>query len=219
MTDRRVLGDQTLAELPIFPLPQVVLFPRVVMPLHIFEPRYRQMLTDVLDGHRAIAMALIPDPNDLDEHGRPKIAEIAGVGMVIEHQELPDGRSNILLHGQARVRLEELPFVPPYRRAKATVLHEIASAVDATDRAALLAAANAFVADVAKREPRFGFSVPPNTPPGTVADICAHHLIIDAGVRQELLSELDAAARVRRVTQELAQQHAALLRDRGGSAN
>jgi Lon protease-like protein/nitrite reductase/ring-hydroxylating ferredoxin subunit len=136
MTERRVLGDEALAELPVFPLPQVVLFPRVVMPLHIFEPRYRKMLADALDGHRAIAMALIPDPNDLDEHGRPKIAPIAGVGMIIEQQELPDGRSNILLHGQARVRLEELPFVPPYRRAKGTVLHEIASPVDASSRRA-----------------------------------------------------------------------------------
>jgi ATP-dependent Lon protease len=219
VTERRVLDDAALAELPIFPLPQVVLFPRVLMPLHIFEPRYRAMLDDAMRGHRAIAMALIPDPGDLDEHGRPKIATVAGVGIVIEQQALPDGRSNIVLHGQARVQLEELPFIPPYRRARATVLHDRDVPVGADDRAALLAAANAFTSDVARREPRFGFSVPPSLSAGAVADLCAHHLVVDAGVRQALLAELDPAARVRRVTAELAAQHAMLLRERGGVTN
>ena len=112
-----VLPEAALADLPVFPLPQVVLFPHAMLPLHVFEPRYRAMLKDCLETHKLMAVALVLDANDRDEHGNPRMAQIAGVGLIVEHQQLPDGRSNILLHGQGRVRLEELPFVPPYRRA------------------------------------------------------------------------------------------------------
>src|SRR3954462_2326372 len=103
----RDLGP-ALSALPLFPLP-TVLFPGAMLPLHIFEPRYRAMIRDALDTHRALAVVLITDPNTLDEHGHPVIAEIAGAGVIVDHAELPSGRFNILVRGRARVRLEELP--------------------------------------------------------------------------------------------------------------
>jgi len=208
--------EAALRDLPIFPLPQVVLFPRALLPLHIFEPRYRTMLADALASHRTIAMALVDPTGDLDERGQSKIAPIAGVGTIIEHQQLPDCRSNILLHGQARVRLEELPFVPPYRRARATLLEEVQTTVSEGDKASLFAAATAFIAELAKRDPKVKFQLPRNLPPGAIADMCAHHLVIDARARQAVLEELDVAARVRKVIEELAAQHMELSRERGG---
>src|SRR6185436_19916478 len=109
--------------LPIFPLPQTVLFPGALLPLHVFEPRYRAMVKDCLATHKAMAVALISETGERDAHRHPTIERVAGVGVIIDHVELPDGRYNILLHGRARVRLEELPYVPPYRRAKAAILH------------------------------------------------------------------------------------------------
>jgi ATP-dependent Lon protease len=218
MTDKPIDLPAALRELPIFPLPQVVLFPRALLPLHIFEPRYRAMLADALASHRVIAMALVDPSGAMDDAGQPRIASIAGVGAIMEHQALPDGRSNILLHGQTRVTLEELPFVPPYRRARATLLEEIATPVSDGDRASLFAAATAFVAELAKRDPKVRFQLPRNLPPGAVADMCAHHLVIDARARQAVLEELDVAARVRRVIEELAAQHMELSREAGGGA-
>src|SRR5687767_10804602 len=93
--DKKLLA--ALEELPLFPLPKVVLFPRALLPLHIFEPRYQTMLRDCLETHRAMAVVLIADPHALDAHGHPPISTVASVGTVVEHQPLEDGRSNILL--------------------------------------------------------------------------------------------------------------------------
>lgn len=208
--------ESACAELPVFPLPQVVLFPRALLPLHIFEPRYRKMLEDALGTHKAMAMALVVDAAQAPQ---PRIATVAGAGIIVEHQALADGRSNILLHGQERVRLEELPFIPPYRRARATILKEIHTPVLEADRTALFASASAFAGDVSKRNPRFSFDLPRSLEPGRVADLCAHHLIVDTMARQAILEELDVAERVRKVIRELATQHSDMLREGGGSLN
>jgi ATP-dependent Lon protease len=208
--------EAALHELPIFPLPQIVLFPRALLPLHIFEPRYRTMLKDCLETHSAMVVALVPDPHELDANRNPRIATVAGGGIVIEHQSLPDGRSNILLHGLSRLRLEELPFVPPYRRARGTILADTSSVVPSADRTALIAAATAFAGEVHRRDPNFSLRLPPSLEAGAIADLCAHHLIIDAGARQRMLEQLDAAERVHMVIDELAHQHGALLKEGGG---
>jgi Lon protease-like protein len=214
-----VLPEAALADLPVFPLPQVVLFPHAMLPLHVFEPRYRAMLKDCLETHKLMAVALVLDANDRDEHGNPRMAQIAGVGLIVEHQQLPDGRSNILLHGQGRVRLEELPFVPPYRRAHATLRTDERTVVSAEERTALLATATAFASDIHQRDRSFSFRLPQNVDASTLADLCAHHMVIDAAVRQRVLEELDPRERVRIVTTDLARQHGRLLRESGGAAN
>jgi ATP-dependent Lon protease len=208
--------EAALEELPLFPLPQIVLFPHAIMPLHVFEPRYCALVKDCLATHKVFALVLIVDASRTDANGHPPIAEIAGAGMIVEHQAFPDGRSALLLHGQARVRLDELPFVPPYRRARATLLRERVAEVPAADRLALLASAVAFSSEVQKQDPRFTFRVPEQLSSGALADHCAHHLLVDTVMRQALLAELDPRERVRLVTTELALQHAALLRETGG---
>jgi len=206
-----------LDELPLFPLPKVVLFPRALLPLHVFEARYQAMLRDCLETHSAMAVVLISESEHggIDVHGRPPISAVASVGTVVEHQPLEHGRSNILVRGVARVRLEELPFVPPYRRARATVLEDQEDAVPSTDRTALIGAATAFAAEVRKCDPMFHFRLPSEATIGTVADLCAHHLVVDAAARQAILEELRVGARVQRVIRELALQQRLL----GGGAS
>ena len=207
--------EAALHELPIFPLPHVVLFPRALLPLHVFEPRYRALVRDCIATHGAFAVTMQSEPQGEKQGSLPPIREIAGGGVIIENQVLPDGRSNILVHGVARLRLQELPFVPPYRRARAEILHNVQTPVTQVDRTSLTAAAHAFVSDLRRRDPSLSFNIPPSLEPGAVADLCAHQLIIDAKVRQKILEELDVALRVRFVMDELAAQHGALLRDWG----
>lgn len=91
--------------LPLFPLPDVVLFPRVKTPLHLFEPRYRQLARDVLAGERRIGMAVV-HPDHLDEiAGDPPLVRVGCCGVVTESQRLPDGRYNIVLLGEHRFRI------------------------------------------------------------------------------------------------------------------
>lgn len=84
-----VLSEDALLDLPVFPLGQVVLFPDAFLPLHIFEPRYRAMLKHCMETHRAFAVAHVPDPADLDQYENSKIALVAGVGVVVEHESMP----------------------------------------------------------------------------------------------------------------------------------
>lgn len=197
---------RALAELPLFPLPRLVFFPNTTLPLHVFEPRYRKMLADCLETHGAMAVVRL-EPRPRAEDG---IASVAGAGIVVQHEQLPDGRSNLVLAGSARVRLEELPFCPPYRRARATVLEPVHTRVTDKDHAALVAAATDFVREVRRHDGDFSFELPSSRGAGVLADVCAAHLIVDADVRQRLLEELDDAARVRAVIEELAAQRLSL---------
>ncbi len=211
--------DDALEALPVFPLPQVTLFPGARLPLHIFEPRYRKMTSDCLAGHRAMAVTQLLGPaQGADE--APPIAIVAGVGMVVEAEPLPDGRFNLVLEGCARVRLFELPFVAPYRRARALLLGELLSEPAAAEVAALSATARAFVALVRARDPDFRFAVPEAGLPGPrLADLCAQRLILDASDRQSALELLDPAARVCFVRDILAGQLARLGGRSGPGAN
>ncbi|HEY1959978.1 MAG TPA: LON peptidase substrate-binding domain-containing protein [Polyangiaceae bacterium] len=191
-----------LDELPIFPLPRLVFFPNTMLPLHVFESRYRKMLADCLETHGAMAVVRL--------ESRDKIARVAGAGIVVQHEQLPDGRSNLVLAGSARVELEELPFLPPYRRARARVLDPVHTHVPEKDHAALIAAATDFVREVRRHDSEFSFELPQSRGPGVLADVCAAHLIVDADVRQRILEDLDDASRVRAVIEELAGQRLSL---------
>lgn len=208
-----------LDDVAVFPLPGVVLLPEQRLPLHIFEPRYRRMTRDALDTDRLIVVAHIADPVEVDALGHPSIAKVAGVGAIIDAQELPDGRFNLVLEGRARVSLSELPFVPPYRRASAEVLEDAVGEVPAAEHASLLAVANAFIAFVQAKDASFQLTLPPSLSGGRIADLCAHHLVLGARDRQLLLETLDPAARVRKVADALAVQLAVFKREPQGSLN
>ncbi|MCA1583081.1 MAG: LON peptidase substrate-binding domain-containing protein [Acidobacteria bacterium] len=90
--------------IPLFPLPGVVLFPGTLLPLHIFEPRYREMVADALAGDRIIGMAMLKTGLEGDEGGSP-IHPIGGAGEIIESEALEDGRYNILLEGRFRFQV------------------------------------------------------------------------------------------------------------------
>src|SRR5438874_12680526 len=119
--------QQALANFPgtarLFPLPNLVLFPHVVQPLHVFEPRYRQMTADALAGDRLIALALLKPGWEEDYESRPAVQPVACLGRVVADQLLPDGRYNLLVRGLARLRVrDEVADDQPYRTARGELL-------------------------------------------------------------------------------------------------
>jgi ATP-dependent Lon protease len=195
-----------LPRLPLFPLPQTVLFPGALLPLHVFEPRYRAMVRDVLESHRILSVVLITGATAVDDHGHPAIATVAGVGEIVEHADLPGGRYNILVRGRARVRLAELPFTPPYRTAAATAVSDEPDDVAHSAHTALLSAATAFATLVRERDRTFDFRLPRDAGPALAADLCTHYLVLDPRERQAILETLSVPTRVRRVTETLTLQ-------------
>jgi Lon protease-like protein len=109
----------------LFPLPNLVLFPSVVQPLHIFEPRYRELTTDALAGDRLIALALLKPGWEEYYHKDPPLFPIVCLGRIFQEERTTDGRYNLLLHGLCRARiLEEIPTGHLYRIAQVEVLEE-----------------------------------------------------------------------------------------------
>lgn len=208
MTCPRYGSGSVLDEVAIFPLPQVVLFPGALMPLHIFEPRYRTMTRDVLATTRQLSIALIPEDHETDRYGQPQIAEIAGIGEIVKCDALPDGRFNLLIEGRARVRLEELPYRRPYRRGRLTVLEPQPTCTDPALVRALVSTASCVAAAVRKCHPSFKFCLPQTDDAGVLADACAHYLVLEGTERQSLLETLDVCERVKRCLEVLLAQQA-----------
>ena len=120
-----VVDFPDIIEIPIFPLPNVVLFPRTVLPLHIFEPRYKQMVGDALGGSRKIGMVLLQPGWESGYHGNPEVFETGSAGVITECKSLEEGRYDLLLSGRDRFRILEFIQETPYRIARVQWLKEV----------------------------------------------------------------------------------------------
>ena len=118
-----MLTKEQLEHLPVFPLPKAVFFPHTALPLHVFESRYRELTRYCLDQDWPMAIPMIASDEATDENTPPELVEVAGVGRISHHQEMPDGRYGIMLHGLARIRiLQEHSTDTPYRIVRAEIL-------------------------------------------------------------------------------------------------
>jgi Lon protease-like protein len=113
------MPDQTTTlTVPLFPLPNLVFFPKTFLPLHIFEPRYRAMVKDASEDDRLIGMVLLKDGWEQDYEGTPPVHRIGCAGKIIALESLPDGRYNLMLHGSYRFRIESEACDKAYREAQ-----------------------------------------------------------------------------------------------------
>jgi Lon protease-like protein len=101
--------------MPLFPLPDVVFFPKTLLPLHVYEPRYRTLASEALERDQAICTALLRPGWEADYYGSPEVYPVGCIGRIVQHTKLPDGRYNITLQGEGKVRIEEHVRVEPYR--------------------------------------------------------------------------------------------------------
>jgi hypothetical protein len=195
------------ARLPIFPLPGVQLFPHALLPLHVFESRYRDMVRDAMAGERLIAVASFEPGYERNYQGRPAVRPIIGVGAVVGHEALGEGRANIVLRGLARARIErELPPDESYRVVEAARIDDaVAAGFDsdaARDTLILLADQLALklpsggetLRELARSQPDLG----------ALVDVLSAALVTDPEDRQALIENVDVAARVDRVSGEIA---------------
>ena len=119
--------------IPLFPLPNVVLFPNVFLPLHIFEARYRDMVTDALAADRIIGMVLLRPGWESDYEGRPAIYPVGCAGLITHAERLPDGRFNIVLQGMEKFKVLDEDDSRAYRLARVDSVNEQAANGDDKD--------------------------------------------------------------------------------------
>ncbi len=116
--------DNFSGMIPLFPLPNIVFFPNSLLPLHVFEPRYRQMLEDIIDSERIIGMVLLKPGWEKNYHDNPEIFSVGCMGRIINIEVEKDGRSNIVLYGLKRVRIVEILHDAPYRLARVNLMED-----------------------------------------------------------------------------------------------
>ncbi len=122
----------------LFPLPDLIMFPHVMQPIHVYEPRYRELLNDALDSDGLIAMALLAPGWETDYDGRPALLPHACLGKIVTHQRTNKGEYNILLLGMRRIRIDrELAPTCSFRQAEVTVLDDFCLSENDADRPAL----------------------------------------------------------------------------------
>jgi uncharacterized protein len=184
----------------LFPLPNLVLFPHVMQPLHIFEPRYRALLEDAINDDGLIAMAVLAPGWEKDYEGRPKIHPMTCLGRITTHVRLADGTYNVLLLGLQRARLiNEAPPVRAYREADVALckdqypiaLAERPLILRERLREALLNVLPTLPEAQEQLDQLLGNDVPL----GVLADVVAYMLDLEVGCKQALLGELDVYRR------------------------
>jgi Lon protease-like protein len=193
---------QAAEALKVFPLPSAVLFPHSVIPLHIFEPRYRDMVRDALAADRVLALAQLEPGWEPRYGGRPAMQRVMCAGLIIWDEALPDGRYNILLQGVCRARLvSELSSERLYREARVDLLPD--PPFHGPEEEQLRQAVFELVGRV---PPSFSEGLLPavaRATGGALADVVAAAIIPEPERRQELLAELDVRQRLHDVTDEV----------------
>lgn len=189
---------------PLFPLPNVVLFPRAVLPLHIFEERYKAMTEKALEGPRRIAMALLKPGWEKNYYGRPAIDPVVCVGRILTHEELPDGKYNFLLQGVARAKIVKEHSGKPYRVADLERLPEEPildmHLEEQREQFGQILRRGLGALPGAKQFLQM-LTSPMAT--ATVADLIAFHLLEDPMLKQQLLAEVNVQRRVNAVVDGL----------------
>jgi Lon protease-like protein len=200
------LDQRELAALSIFPLPNATLFPGALLPLHVFEPRYRELVRAALADTKTLAVARLRPGFEHDYDGRPPVFDVCGVGRIVEHVAHDDGRYDILLHGLARVRIvAEHPPLQPYRVVRGEALEDapvdapLVMALELKVRELWTALAPAFP------EPLRALDEIARGAEGASAfsDRVAAVMAGDAELAQTLLSETDPCERLRLIAERL----------------
>ena len=192
--------------LPIFPLPDLTFFPHTVLPLHVFEARYRAMITDCLSRDRRLAVVAFEPGYEALYEGKPAVKAIAGAGTIVRCERLATGRFNILLRGEGRIRIErEVPTDTLYRVVVAAPLSEVGG-----DRPGLASLAGGVRERCVKIFEALGRpttemreSLEAVRSHAELGDQVASAMLPGVSVRQALLEELDVERRLERLTTAL----------------
>jgi Lon protease-like protein len=186
---------------PIFPLPEITFFPSTVLPLHVFEARYRAMVGDALARDRRLAVVQLRPGYEADYAGKPAVYEVAGAGEIVGATRLTTGRYDIALRGDMRIRIvREMPADTLYRLALAETLEDVPPPTDVTPVLARIREGCRRLLEALGRPANLlDAALANDLPPGAIADRVSSAVLPSAALRQELLETVDVGRRLERV--------------------
>ncbi|MDZ7620760.1 MAG: LON peptidase substrate-binding domain-containing protein [Patescibacteria group bacterium] len=193
----------------VFPLPNLVLFPHVMQPLHIFEPRYRSLMQDALRSDRLITLATLAPGWERDYEGRPPLYPTACLGRITTYHRLEDGTYNLLLSGISRVRLlRELPPNRKFREAEGELCADIYAEDPEADHAVLKDRLRdgflRVIPMVQEAQEQLDQLLTGDLALGVLTDIIGYMLSVSLAKKQALLAELNVVRRAEMVLEHLA---------------
>jgi Lon protease-like protein len=208
--DPRAALRKAVAALKVFPLHGAAVLPGTPAPFHVFEQRYRALVTDALAGDRIVAIPALFGKSDVHAL-RPPLRAVCGAGFIESEERYPDGRFDIVLRGIARVRLvEELPHTRLYRQFRAEILEDRLPAGGASALDGALEGLRQLVYGLSTKLPQesgaaqLAEAVAQMKEPSAIVDLVAAAAVSEPDARQRILEELDVARRLELVVGEVA---------------
>lgn len=201
------ITEEDLSNLAIFPLRTAVLLPHVLLPLHIFEERYREMVSHAIADNRPLAIAKIVEDEPIDAES-PRVESVVGVGRIIQYEKLDDGRFNVLLAGVDRARIEtEIPQENLYREVQATRLQSYVADENALHEASRLL--KELIFSLRKTKPAISSVMlrllSGDLPKSVLLDRLTGTLVLSVAEQQQLLEELNVNARAEILLDKISQ--------------
>ncbi len=202
-------ADEFCGRVRLFPLPNLVLFPHVIQPLHVFEPRYVELLEDALQSDRLIAMSLLQAGWEPNYDGRPPLAPVACLGRVLTWQSQPQKRYNLLLVGLRRMRIvNELPPERSFREAEVELLEDTFLPGGAANRTELYAELTSAFEKLLPAAVEESSELLHHVSSKTISlagltDVISYALDLSVADKQALLAELDVDKRAHRLLAHL----------------
>lgn len=192
---------KALKQIPVFPLPNMVFFPNTILPLFVFEDRYKKLVADVLNTQdKLLSIVLLKPGWEKNYFENPPVYSVAGLGRIVQSETLPDGKYNILLQGISRIKIVDFTQVSPYRIAKTEILRE--KNIISKDLDALFSRLVAYCWELTEdfpeaRELLKNYLVTSSPDAGVLADITAHYLNISPEQKQQVLNTVNVIKRLK----------------------
>jgi Lon protease-like protein len=195
--------DNFSGTIPLFPLSSVVFFPNTLLPLHIFEPRYKEMVHAALNSEKIIGMALLKPGWESDYYGNPDVYDVIGMGRIVSSDMLDDGKINIILYGLKRVKIIETVSELPYRQAKVSLMENEFSGNSDSLRAMIEDLVNKWNLYLNEKQKSHRINVNTKLPLENLTDALGSLIFPNVFDKQKLLEEISVEKRAEIIIKDL----------------
>lgn len=189
--------------IPLFPLSTVVFFPNTLLPLHVFEPRYKQMVHDVSKSEGIIGMALLKPGWEANYYGNPEVFDVVGMGRIVSSEVFGDGRINIVLYGLKRVKIIEITKESPYRVARVELVENTRCTSEETYRSKIEELITKWNFGLEEKQKDHRININTRLPLDSLTDALATLIFSNVFDKQSLLEEPDVKKRAEAIIKDL----------------